>query len=257
MPTPDAAGRPQRTPRPTVTLEVQAVEWLSPHMVRLVLGGPGFANFVDNNHTDKYVKLQFPEQDVTRTYTVRYVDRDAQQLAIDFVVHGDQGVAGPWAAGARPGDTISLKGPGGGYSPDPAADWHLLVGDASALPAIGAALAALPPDARGVAHLLVEDDAEVLALSAPTGVQLHWAFHSPAGSAPSLLAEAITDGPWLPGRVQVFAHGERESMKAVRAVLKQRSIPREDLSLSGYWAFGRSEDRFQAEKREPIGQIPQ
>ena len=62
-------------------------------------------------------------------------------------------------------------------------------------------------------------------------------------------------GPWPEGRVQVFAHGERESMKAVRALLKERGVPRGDFSLSGYWALGRTEDRFQAEKREPIGQI--
>jgi NADPH-dependent ferric siderophore reductase len=53
----------------------------------------------------------------------------------------------------------------------------------------------------------------------------------------------------------VFAHGERESIKAVRAALKARLGDGDQLSLSGYWASGRTEDVFQSEKRQPIGQI--
>ncbi|WP_235737757.1 siderophore-interacting protein [Nocardioides alcanivorans] len=257
MSTPSSgAGRPQRPPRPVIELTVQSTEQLSPHLVRLVAGGPGFSAFVDNGKTDKYVKIRFPEHDVTRTYTVRHVDGVARTITLDFVVHGDEGIAGPWAANAKPGDPITFVGPGGAFVPDPTADVHLFAGDASALPAIGAALEALPADARGVAHLVVEDESEVLELAAPVGVELRWHFHSPAGSNPDVLAEAIAAAPWPQGRVQVFAHGERESMKAIRAVLKERDVAREDLSLSGYWAHGRTEDRFQAEKKEPIGQIP-
>ncbi len=234
---------------------MQSAQQLTPHLVRVVAGGPGISAFADNGTTDKYVKIRFPEHDVTRTYTVREFDPQAGTLTIDFVVHGDEGIAGPWAARTKPGDPLTCVGPGGAYTPDPAADWHLFAGDASALPAIGAALEALPTDARGAAYLLVEDITERLDLQAPAGVELNWLFHSPSGSDPTLLADAVAAAPWPAGRVQVFAHGERESMKALRAVLKGRDVAREDLSLSGYWAFGRTEDRFQAEKKEPIGQI--
>lgn len=253
---PAVRDRGPRAPRPRVELTVVEKTQLSPQMVRLVLGGPGFEAFVDNGKTDKYVKIRFPEADVTRTYTVRSVDTAARTLTVDFVVHGDQGIAGPWAATAQPGDPVLFSGPGGAYSPDSDADWHLFAGDAAAIPAICAALEALPADARGVAHLLVDDEAEKLEITHPAGVALHWHFHSPSGSDPDLLAGAIRDGAWLDGRVQVFAHGERESMKAIRALLRERGLPRDDLSLSGYWAYGRTEDRFQAEKREPIGKIP-
>src|SRR5690606_21164117 len=83
-----------------------------------------------------------------RTYTVRAWDPDALELTLDFVHHGDEGLAGPWAANARPGDELFMLGPGGGYAPDPGADWHLLAGDESALPAIAASLEALPEGAR-------------------------------------------------------------------------------------------------------------
>ena len=70
-----------------------------------------------------------------------------------------------------------------------------------------------------------------------------------------LFERAARDGvDWRDG-VQVFAHGERESIKEVRRVLKQRGVPREAISISGYWARGRTEDAFQAEKRTPVGQI--
>ena len=223
-----------RRDRPQTVLEVLETAWLSPHLVRVVAGGDGFAAFTTNEHTDKYVKIYFAKPElgleppydvaalrdtlapedvpVTRTYTVRWVDEAAQRLAIDFVVHGDEGLAGPWAARAKPGDRLVLSGPGGGYLPDPAADWHLLAGDDSALPAIAAAQH--PGD-----------------------------------------LDAVADLPWREGRVHVFAHGERGAVKALRRVFTERGVPRSDLSLSGYWAYGRAEDRFQAEKREPVGQI--
>ncbi|MFX6201585.1 siderophore-interacting protein, partial [Acinetobacter baumannii] len=80
---------------------------------------------------------------------------EGDELAIDFVVHGDEGLAGPWAAGARPGERLVVSSPGGGYTPDPAASWHLFAGDESALPAIAAGLEALASDARGVAFVEV------------------------------------------------------------------------------------------------------
>jgi NADPH-dependent ferric siderophore reductase len=171
-------------------------------------------------------------------------------------VHGDEGVAGPWAATARPGDRLVLSGPGGMYAPDPTADWHLLVGDDSALPAIAAALEAMPRDAVGSALVEVAGETDVQPLDAPVGVEVTWLFRgdAPAGTT-TLLPDAVHALPWRDGRVHAFVHGEREAMKALRRVLASRGVPREDLSLSGYWAYGRAEDRFQAEKREPIGQI--
>ncbi len=47
----------------------------------------------------------------------------------------------------------------------------------------------------------------------------------------------------------------REQMKRLRKNFSARGIERAQLSLSGYWAAGRTEDAFQNEKREPVGQI--
>jgi NADPH-dependent ferric siderophore reductase len=262
-------------------LTVEDAEWLGPHLVRVVLGGDSLASWPDTGFTDSYVKLVFvdpaldleppydlaalrealpPEQrPVTRTYTVRWVDPAARRIAIDFVTHGDTGLAAPWAAQAKPGDRLVLTGPGGAYAPSPEARRHVFVGDLSAVPAIAAALEALPAAAEGIALIEIENLDDVLALSTRAAVDVRWLVN-PDPSDTGLLARAVAAAPWPaevaePGAVQVFAHGERESMKAVRRVLRDLAVPREALSLSGYWARGRTEDVFQAEKREPIGRI--
>lgn len=248
-----------RTPRPSIDLEVISTSWLNPRLVRVTLGGEGFARFEDRPETDKYVKLKFttppPESHpVTRTYTVRRVDAQARVLEIDFVVHGDEGLAGPWAATVGPGATISLMGPGGGYRPNPAAGWFLFAGDLSAVPAIASALEGLREDAVGAAVIEVESEEDVIELAAPAGVDVRWIVDPE--HAEDRLAQAIRELTWRAGHVDVFVHGERESMKQLRRVLfDERALDRGQVSISGYWARGRTEDRFQAEKREPIGQI--
>ena len=266
-----------RPARPQAVLTVLRRERLSPHTVRITAGGPGFDALRMNEFTDKYAKVLFvdpalglappydlaalreslpsDQQPVTRTYTLRRADPKGRQLAIDFVVHGDEGIAAPWAARAQPGDILTLSGAGGAYHPDPGSDWYLLAGDESALPAICSALEALPGDARGIAYLETCDPGEYLDATPPSGMQVIWLHRLQPGSQPRLLADALTAGPWLSGRAGVFAHGERESMKAVRSALKARIGDGDQLSLSGYWASGRTEDVFQAEKRRPIGQI--
>ena len=266
-----------RVARPQAVLAVLRRERLSPHTVRITAGGPGFDALRMNEFTDKYAKIIFvdpslgltPPYDlaalrdslppdrlpVTRTYTLRRADVASQQLAIDFVVHGDEGIAAPWAAHAEPGDLLTMSGAGGAYRPDPASDWHLFAGDESALPAICSALEALPGDARGIAYLETCDPGEYLDATPPSGMEITWLHRPHPGRQPQLLADALLAGPWQPGRADVFAHGERESMKAIRAALRSRLGEGDQLSLSGYWAAGRTEDVFQSEKRQPIGQI--
>lgn len=274
-----AATSATRNSRPQINLTVLRREQLSAHMVRIVAGGEGFAGYVNNDFVDRYVKIAFRQQGVdypepldlwavresmpralwphTRTYTVRWVDTAAGELAIDFVIHGDEGLAGPWAAAAQPGDALIVTGPGGGYNPDPAADWYLLAGDEAALPAVAAVIESLPSGARGLAFLEVDTDADIQQIAAPAALELVWLKREgvPAGGS-DLLVHAVRDAEWPDGRVDVFAHGERGYMKGLREVLfRQRGLERSQVSLSGYWATGRVEDDFQAEKKLPIGKI--
>jgi NADPH-dependent ferric siderophore reductase len=232
---------------------VRRTERLNDHMIRVHLGGPGFATFQPSEFTDSYVKLLFPAPDgeVTRTYTVRAVDAAEETIAIDFVYHGDEGVAGPWAAAAQPGDAIGLYGPGGGYAPRTDADWHLLAGDSSALPAISAACAALPATAVGSVFVEVAGPADELDVARPQGVELTW-IHNDGGTPGEALAKAVRAEPWRNGLVHVFIHGEAQSvMHDLRPyVRKERGVPADWASISGYWRPGRSEEGFRQWKRE-------
>jgi NADPH-dependent ferric siderophore reductase len=250
-------------------LDVQDVV---PHLRRLVLGdGPvahGFDELVArwSGSADSYVKLVFLAEGVDypqpldldevramlpseawpvlRTYTLRRVDVEARHVWIDVVLHGDDGVAGPWAARARPGDTLHLRGPGGAYAPRSEADHHLLVGDESALPAIAVALEQLPPGARATVFCEVDDAAAELALPSPGDVDLRWLHRG--GAAPGttdLLDRAVRAWDWPDGRVQAFVHGESALLRTVRPYVRER-VDRADLSVSAYWRRGETEEGF-------------
>ena len=278
------AGAPARPVRAQHVFVVERTERLSPHLVRVHLGGDAFASFVEAGAdqlaaTDRYVKLLLPPRPelglrppfdldelrgrlapdqlpVRRTYTIRSVDAAARTIAIDFVVHGDEGVAGPWALAARPGDLLQMSSPGGLWSPsdDPAVP-DLLLGDDSAVPAVASALEGMAPDARGLALLEVEGPEDELELARPDGVELRWLHRAGSRPGTALLAALRALQPPT-SAVRVFAHGERGAMKEARVVLHDTwGLQRSSLSLSAYWALGRVEDAFQAEKREPVGAL--
>jgi len=269
------ALRPERrTPKPH-SARVVRTERLTPHMQRVVLGGEGLADFTTGSCTDHYVKLIFPAEGVTypepfdmsvireefprdqwpvtRTYTVRHWNPEHRELTLDFVVHGDEGLAGPWAANVQPGELVRFNGPGGAYAPDVSADWHLLAGDESALPAIAAALEALP--AGVVAHAFVEvsDPAEEQKID--SDVEVVWLHRGdrPTGEA---LVDAVRALEFPEGRVHAFVHGEAGFVKELRRLLRvECAFSREDLSISGYWRLGHNEDGWQASKREWNAQV--
>ncbi|WP_030344074.1 siderophore-interacting protein [Streptomyces sp. NRRL S-1022] len=264
------AERPGRKPRKPHTARVLRTERLTPHMQRVVLGGEGLAGFAADTCTDHYVKLlfgadgvtypepfdleriraEFPREQwpVTRTYTVRAWDPGRRELTLDFVVHGDEGLAGPWALRAQPGDTVRFMGPGGAYAPDPEADWHLLAGDESALPAIARALETLPAGAR--AHAFVEVSGPEEEQRIDTEVPVVW-LHRGGRPVGEVLVEAVRALEFPEGRVHAFVHGEAGFVKELRRLLRvEREFPREDLSISGYWRLGHNEDGWQASKRE-------
>ncbi|QII06605.1 siderophore-interacting protein [Rhodococcoides fascians A25f] len=249
-------------PRKKTTLSVLRTEALTPHMYRVYLGGENFDDFDAIEETDAYVKLFFGTDDdpIMRTYTVRSVDTSAREIAIDFVVHGDEGVAGPWATKAKPGDEMSFFGPSGGYAPRPDADWHLFAGDESAIPAISAAVEALPEDAIAKVFIEVADRHDEIYMETLAVVDVTWVHRGAssndvgddlAGDNAPLIA-AVKGTEWLPGQAQVFVHGEAQAvMHNIRPYIrKERGVGAEWASISGYWRRGRTEENFRVWKRE-------
>ncbi|MGY1681956.1 siderophore-interacting protein [Geodermatophilus sp. SYSU D01176] len=263
----DTAPRRPRTPRLATVLRTSRP---TPHLVRVVLGGDGLAGFAPT-FTDSYVKLVLPPAgapyaapfDVDtvrseqprelwpclRTYTVRGWDPAAGELVLDVVVHGDEGLAGPWAQAARPGDLVQLLGPGGAYGPGADVDWHLLAGDETALPAIAATLERLPAGAAARVFVEVADAAEEQPLPLAPGVELSWVHR--AGLPGEALVAAVRGTALPDGSVHAFVHGEAGFVRELRRFLRvERAVPRERLSASGYWRLGRTDEGWRAEKAE-------
>jgi NADPH-dependent ferric siderophore reductase len=266
------------------TFEVVRTEQLTSHMVRVVLGGNGFDTFTPSDFTDSYVKMVFVADDVdvaalpqpltldsfadlpaakkpvVRTITVRRADAAAREIDVDIAVHGDHGAAGPWAATAQPGQPMYLMGPSGAFAPDPAADWYLLVGDETALPAIRVALESLPANAIGRVFIEIAEPQDEITLTAPDGVQINWLYRGgradlvgedrAGDNAP--LVEAVKTALWLPGQVHAFIHGEAQAvMHNLRPYIrKERGVEAKWASISGYWRRGRTEETFRQWKKE-------
>lgn len=241
---------PDRPPRPVHTATVARTESIARDMIRVVLTGDGLRALPDLTFTDHYVKLRFG--DVTRTYTIRWFDRVANELAIDFVIHGDEGLAGPWAARAQPGDEISFMGPGGAWAPSADADAYLFVGDEAAIPAIAAALEALPADALASVFLEVASAAHHQPLRLPSRATVTWVHRDehglPYGEA---LTRAVIAAGVADGAVEAFVHGNADMVRPLRRyLLGEAGLDRERVSISGYWRTGLNEDGWQSSKHE-------
>jgi NADPH-dependent ferric siderophore reductase len=252
-----STGRRDGPPRRSRTRHhatVSAVRWLTPHMVRITLAGEALDAIDRPAATDLYLKLVVGEppvpdaRPVVRTYTVRAV-RDGE-WDVDFVVHGDEGLAGPWAARVRPGEEVTFLGPGGSYTPDLAAPWHLFVGDDAALPAIAASVEALP--AGTTAHVVVEvpgpDDEQPIDTAAD--LHLTWVHRGAAGLAETVRAlHAAGDLP--DGAPHAFLHGEASCVRELRRWARTAlGVGTDRLSASGYWRRGHDDEAWRAVKGE-------
>jgi NADPH-dependent ferric siderophore reductase len=224
--------------------------WLTPSMVRVVVGGPDLDGFAAGTFTDHYVKCRFDGK--TRSYTVRSWDPDQGLLSLDFVVHGDRGLAGPWAAGAKPGDRLELMGPGGAYTPSPKADWHLLAGDDAALPAIAVSLSRIPAGVPVFAVVEVDGPDHRQPLNSPGKLEVVWLDrHAGPGEDPGLQLEAVKALDLPAGQGHAFVHGEATAVRLLRRhLVVDRGLPPDSLSASGYWKLRRTDEEWRAEKRE-------
>jgi NADPH-dependent ferric siderophore reductase len=263
--------RPAKPVRRALLTRVESIERLTPGMLRIVVGGEALDGFPVGDFSDHYVKLMLPPAGAPyaapfdaeqlkatlpreqwprmRTYTVRAFDPARRLLTLDFVVHGDEGLAGPWAAAAQVGDALQLLGPGGGYAPDPEADWHLFVGDASVIPAIAASLARVPAGVPARVLLQVDGPQEQQPLESDGDLEVTW-VHDAAHGEETLVA-ALRELELPAGRVHAFVHGEAGAVRAVRRhLVVERGLPKEALSASGYWKLTRTDEDWRAEKAE-------
>ncbi|AOM01060.1 MULTISPECIES: siderophore-interacting protein [Cobetia] len=233
-------------------LEVIRTQRVTEHMLRVTLGGENIGSLPEGQES-AYIKLVFArgegERPMMRTYTIRH--QRATEIDVDFVLHEEAGPASVWAASARPGDSITIGGPGPRKLINMAADSFLLAGDMTALPAISVNLAELPVDARGHAIIEVPDAADIQTLEHPPGIELHWLINPQPDPEGQPLLEKVASLPRLEGQISVWAACEFGSMRALRAHLKQAyEIPKSHFYVSSYWKIGQSEDGHKLAKQQ-------
>jgi NADPH-dependent ferric siderophore reductase len=240
--------------RRVLSTTVTATSWLTPSMVRVVVRGDDLDGFGVGAFTDHYVKCRFGDK--MRSYTVRAWDPENRLLTLDFVVHGDRGIAGPWAARAKPGDALELAGPGGAYTPSPEADWHLLVGDDAVIPAIAVSLSRVPAGVPVVAVVEVAGPDHHQPLESPGDLEVVWLHRAnDAGEDPSLQLDAVRALSLPTGDGHAFVHGEATAVRLIRRhLVLERGMPLGSLSATGYWKLRRTDEQWRSEKREWIAQ---
>jgi NADPH-dependent ferric siderophore reductase len=215
-------------------------------MIRITLGGDleGFTSLGFDDH----VKLFFPEgaagtegepQMASRDYTPRRYDPAAKMLDIEFVLH-DAGPATRWAEQARPGDALQIGGPRGSFIIPTNFDWHLLIGDDTALPAIARRLAELPAGARAVVLAEVDGPADQVSFESVADVTVTWAHRSGAEAGTTdVLARTLKTLSLPAGDYYAWVACESLTAKALRAqLIAGHGANAKWMRAAGYWRRG-------------------
>ncbi len=217
-------------------LAVLRIHDLGPHLRSIVFGGPDLAGFVSASFDD-HVKIFFPtvgSEAVGRDYTPRHYDAAAGELTIEFVLHG-HGPAAAWAAQAQPGQRLVIGGPRGSLIIPMDYDWHLLIGDESALPAVTRRLEHLPAGAPVQAILLAADAADRRVFAGACALQLQWV------STPEALLDAARALTLPVGEGYAWCAGEAATMASLRRILvEDKGHDRHAIRAAAYWKKGAS-----------------
>lgn len=215
-------------------LEVVRVDPVSPHLRAITLHGESLADFVSASFDD-HVKLMLdlgePEP-VRRDYTPRRFDRAARELTLEFALHGD-GPASRWAAQAQPGQRVRVGGPRGSFVIPVDYDWHLLVADLSALPAVARRLEELPAGTRTIAIVQAADPLDRRELTTAADLDLTWV------TDPDACLAAVRALALPPGEGYAWCAGEAAEMAALRRVLvEEKGHDRHAIRAAAYWKRG-------------------
>jgi NADPH-dependent ferric siderophore reductase len=206
--------------------EVIRREQLSPHLVRVVLDAPGFSS---TDIPDEWVGLVVPGQFQSRYYTVR--SQRGAELTLDVVVH-DTGLVTEWARGEGiVGETVTLTAAKGSFELPDGAQWLMLVGDLTALPAM-ARIAETTAGSGLPTRIWAEvPDVGELTDYLPASADVTWRAGSGDG-----LAATVAGLDWPAGDGYFWMAGESAQMRAIRKhLMRERRLPSHAYDVMGYW----------------------
>ncbi len=226
------------------SLTVRRTEFVTPRMLRLILAGDelaGFTSLAPDDHIKVFAPAANGEAE-RRDYTPRRYNAAGNELAVDFALH-DAGPATAWARAAKPGDAAEIGGPRGSLVVAQDFDWWLLIGDETALPAIGRRIEELPPGTPVVSIVAAAGPQEEQRFEARADHREIW-VHRPAAEAmdPAPLLAALQAYSPPPGDGYVWIAAEAGVARALRRhVAEAWRHPLEWLKASGYWAIGKAD----------------
>jgi len=224
-----------------LSFEVVETELSSPSMQRIALTAPELEGFRFDPGQDVMLLVAAEgTRPVRRRYTIRSLDRATLMLTLNIVLHGD-GPGERWVRSARPGDKIEGIGPRGKITTSPGADWHLFIGDESAMPAIFAMTESLPGDAEATLVIEIPDADDEQELLAPARTRLSWLHRlgKQAGDPASLAAEA-KEIELPPGDGHAYLFGEASVVLRLREIMTERGLRQDQISPKAYWGRGRA-----------------
>lgn len=218
---------------------------ITPHMRRLVLGGPELTAWLSTPgivEPAAWVKV-FPPGLPGRAYTLRSIDLEQSTLTLDFVLHGSavgHGTVSSWARQARPGDALHIAGPrSGGFALLPESTWLWIGADASALPAAMRIIEHLPKGFHVRAFLAVDGTRDRQTIVAAARLHVRWRT---SAQQPESMAEGnktMQDIGLLSGPGQVWIAGEARWVKRWRSYwIDAMRLEPSRISSKGYWKLG-------------------
>lgn len=221
--------------------EVVETEQMSPAMQRITLTAPELDGFSYAPGQDVMLLVAAEgTKPIRRRYTIRALDRAALTLTLNIVLHG-QGPGERWLRSARAGDRIEGIGPRGKITTSPTADWHLFMGDESAMPAIIAMTESLPPDTDATLVIEVPDPDDEQEITAGARTRVSWLHRLGARAGePALLAREAAEVELPRGAGHVYLFGEATVVLRLREILATRGVPADQVSPKAYWGRGRA-----------------
>ncbi|WP_250400588.1 siderophore-interacting protein [Streptomyces cellostaticus] len=185
---------------------------------------------------------------VMRSYTLRALRRDPDEIDIDFALHTPAGPASRWASRTAPGDRVLLLGPAIAdnrairFRPPADTDLVLLWGDTTAVPAATAILESLPARTRVRAWLEVPHPGDIQDVATRADAEITWLVHhdgSPTGDSVRSARLPVTERPY------VWLAGESGRVRELRAhFTSERGFDRRRIAFVGYWRRGLTEEQL-------------
>jgi NADPH-dependent ferric siderophore reductase len=181
-----------------------------------------------------------------RDFTPRRFDVARNKIVIDFALH-ESGPATSWAAAAKVGDKLEIGGPRGSAVIPDDFDWYLLIGDETALPAIGRRVEELRAGVPVTTIVVLASLDEAQTFKTKADWTPIWCPRDGADDAAVLrTAVKALDNP--PGEGSVWIAAEANVARALRSyMIESRQHPREWIKAAGYWTRGETDSHTRIE----------